>query len=102
MDREHRESVVVQVKHFLFDMHCYLVLDVVVGLVVVCRKRSAARYKEVHVHVVVPAVANVHVVAVGVVLVVVIVVVVVVLVGIVDNVGGHSGGYNSSSEITPD
>ena len=83
-------------------MHCYLVLDVVVGLAAFCRKRSAAWYKEVHVHVVVVAVADVHVVAVGVVLVVVIVVVVVVLVGVVDNVGGHSGGNNSSSEITPD
>ena len=101
MDKEHRESVGVQVYHFLSDIHCYLVLDVVVGLIVVRWKRSSAGYKEVHVHVVVDTVADVHVVAVSVVLIVVIVVVVVVLVGIVDNVGSNSGGNDSSSEITP-
>ena len=77
-------------------------MDVVVGLIVVSRKRSSARYKEVHVHVVVDTVADVHVVAIGVVLIVVIVVVVVVLVGVVDNVCSDSGGNNSSSEISPD
>ena len=52
MDKEHRESVVVQVNHLLSDMHCYLVLNVVVSLIVVQRKRPSARYKEVHVHVI--------------------------------------------------
>ena len=88
--------------HVYICVRYYLVLDVVLGLIVVCRKRSSTRYKEVHVHVVVDAVADVHVVAVGVVLVVVVVVVVVVVIGVVDDVGGHCGGNNSSSEITPD
>ena len=83
-------------------MHFYLVLQVVLSLIVVCGKRSSSGYEEVHVHIVVATVTNVHVVAVGVVLVVVIVVVVVVLVGVVDNIGGDSGGNNPSSEITPD
>ena len=82
-------------------MHFYLVLQLVLGLIVVCGKRSSSGYEEVHVHIVVATVTNVHVVAVGVVLVVVIVVVV-VLVGVVDDVGGNSGGNNSCSEITPD
>ena len=99
---ENTESLFNVQLNFILGSHSYLVLDVVVGLVAACWKRPATRYKEVHVHVVVGAVANVHVVAVGVVLVVVIVVVVVVLVGVVDNIGGDSGGNNPSSEITPD